>query len=106
MIQLFMKSLCQRQMYNIWQNPNCLSNRGEHFLSRWGLILLGDFFYCLMNTGRQVRQTIPNKPQRKSGVFIQLCLMTILLLPSLTFVTAHCTLDGIRDPAANTSTDL
>lgn len=63
-------------------------NRGEHFLSRWDLILLGDFFSCFINTGRQLRQTIPNKPQRKSDVFIQLCLMTILLLPALTFIIA------------------
>lgn len=56
-------------------------NNSEHFLSRWDLILLGDFF-CFINTGRQLWQTIPNKPQRKRDVFIQLCLMTVLLLPA------------------------
>lgn len=51
--------------------------------------MLGDFFYCFINTGCQCRQTIPNNPQRKSSVFIQLCLMTVLMLPCVAFIIAH-----------------
>lgn len=82
--QVYMKSMCQWEIYNTRQKKSTVwipGNRSEHFLSRWDLILLGDFF-CFRNTGRQLRQTIPNKPQRKSDVFIQLCLMTVLLLPA------------------------
>lgn len=39
----------------------------------------GGVFCSFINTGRWLRQTIPNKPQRKSDVFIQLCLMTVLM---------------------------
>lgn len=64
-------------------------NRREHFLCRWDLILLGDFFYCFINKGCECRQTIPNNPQRKSSVFIQLALMTVLMLPCVAFIIAH-----------------
>lgn len=80
----FLLSSCVNGRFTIYGTFSTVwipGNRSEHFLSRWDLILLGDFF-CFINTGRQLRQTIPNKPQRKSDVFIQLCLMTVLLLPA------------------------
>lgn len=82
--QVFLWSPCVNERFTICGKISTVwipGNRSEHFLSRWDLILLGDFF-CFRNTGRQLSQTIPNKPQRKSDVFVQLCLMTILLLPA------------------------
>lgn len=75
----FSQSQCMSGKFTICVKTSLIQipgNTQEHFLARWDLILL-DFFFCFINTGHRLRQTILNKPQRKSRVFIELCLMTI-----------------------------
>lgn len=106
---VFLYCLCTSRGFTITGRLSTVwipGNRREHFLCRWDLILLGDFFYCFINTGHQFRQTIPNNPQRKSSVFIQLCLMTVLLLPCVAFIIAHNAQHGVGHPASNTAADL
>lgn len=55
------------------------TKKSKRFLPRWDRILFGDV--CFINTGRRLRQTMANKPQRKSDVFTQLTLMPAPSLP-------------------------
>ena len=80
---VFMKSLSEWKIYNMCQNLNRL----DTWQQKWALpIQVGSNLVRGLILPQKYRtplwQTIPNKPQRKSDVFIQLCLMTVLLLPA------------------------